>query len=84
MIERLAQAAHLEGVQVYGSVARGEQTADSDLDLLVTPMEGATLFDVAQFEMDMEVLLGVPVSAVSLASLDEKRDAGILNEAVPL
>lgn len=84
VIDRLAQAAHLGAVQVYGSIARGDQTADSDLDLLVTPTADATLFDIAQFEMDMEVLLGIPVSAVSLASLDAERDARILSEAVPL
>ncbi|GGD69712.1 nucleotidyltransferase domain-containing protein [Microbacterium murale] len=83
LIERLAQAAHLRDVQVYGSVARGDQAADSDLDLLVTA-DDATLFDIAQFEMDIEMLVGVPVAAVSVASLDPKRDARILNEAVPL
>ncbi|MFA4896956.1 MULTISPECIES: nucleotidyltransferase domain-containing protein [Microbacterium] len=83
LIERLAQAAHLRDVQVYGSVARGDQAADSDLDLLVTA-DDATLFDIAQFEMDIEMLVGVPVSAVSVASLDRKRDARILNEAVLL
>lgn len=84
LIGRLAQSAHLRDVQVYGSVARGDRTADSDLDLLVTPADGATLFDIAQFEIDMEMLVGVPVSAVSIASLDTKRDARILNEAVSL
>lgn len=84
VIERLAHAAHLGEVKVYGSVARGDQTAESDLDLLVTPTEDATLFDIAQFEMDMEVLVGTPVSAVSVASLEKKRDARILNEAIPL
>ena len=84
VIERLAHAAHLDKVKVYGSVARGDQTATSDLDLLVTPSDEATLFDLAQFEMDMEVLLGVPVAALSAASLDDERDARILSEAVPL
>lgn len=84
VIERLAQAAHLSDIAVYGSVARGEQTAESDLDLLVTADAEATLFDIAQFEMDMEVLLDMPVSALSRASLDEVRDARIPSEAVPL
>ena len=83
LIERLAQASHLRDVQVYGSVARGDQVEGSDLDLLVTD-DGATLFDIAQFEMDIELLVGVPVSAVPAASLDCNRDAHILTEAVPL
>lgn len=84
VIERLAGAAGLDDVRVYGSVARGEAGPDSDVDLLVTPGRGVTLFDLAQFEMDMEALLDVPVSAMSRRALDEKRDAAILAEAVPL
>ncbi|HCS60219.1 MAG TPA: hypothetical protein DIW46_02315 [Microbacterium sp.] len=84
VIERLADSARLGAVRVYGSVARGEQTVASDLDLLVTPARDATLFDIAQFEMDMEVLVDVPVSVLSDASLDEQRDAAILREAIPL
>src|SRR6218665_1757679 len=37
VIERIAQCANVEAVQVYGSVARGEQTVESDVDLLVRP-----------------------------------------------
>lgn len=84
VIDRLAHAANLSDVRVFGSVARGDQRSDSDVDLLVTPQPGATLFDLAQFELDMEVLLGVPVSAVSTASLDERRDARMLEDAAPL
>ncbi len=84
VIDRLANAAHLHDVRIYGSVARGDQSEQSDLDLLVTPADEATLFDLAQFEIDMEVLLGIPVSAVSVASLDSARDARLLAEAVSL
>lgn len=83
VIAKLATASHLEDVRVYGSVARGEETPGSDIDLLVTPTDGATLFDIAQFELDLEAILGVPVSAVSAASLDD-RDRRILDEAVRL
>lgn len=48
VIERLADAARVADVQVYGSVARGEQSEGSDLDLLVTPAADSTLFDIAQ------------------------------------
>lgn len=84
VIERLAAGPRLADVRVYGSVARGEQQAGSDVDLFVAPQPDATLFDIAQFEMDMEVLLGVAVSAVSDATLDAVRDASVLDDAVSL
>ncbi|UJP09372.1 nucleotidyltransferase domain-containing protein [Microbacterium sp. KUDC0406] len=84
VIERLAGAAGLEDVRVYGSVARGQAGPDSDVDLLVTPGGGVTLFDLAQFEMDMEVLLQLPVSVISINALDAERDTAILSDAVRL
>lgn len=84
LVERLAEFSRLSNLRVYGSVARGEETANSDIDLLVTPHPDATLFDLAQFELDMEALLGVPVSVMSDAALDPVRDAQIVREAVAL
>ncbi|WP_336647744.1 nucleotidyltransferase domain-containing protein [Microbacterium sp. MMO-10] len=84
VLERLAHVAHLREVRVFGSVARGEQRAGSDVDLLVTPDADATLFDIAQFELDAETVLGVPVTALPSTSVDATRDARILAEAVPL
>lgn len=84
IIDKLATASNLADVRVYGSVARGEQTGPSDVDLLVTPLEGSTLFDVAQFELDLELLLGTKVSATPIAALDSVRDSEILRESVAL
>lgn len=84
VIERLAEASHLSDVRVFGSVARGDQTPDSDVDLLVAPADDATLFDVARFELDMEALLGVPVRAVSENALDASRDERLLRDLVSL
>lgn len=84
VIDRIARCANIDAVHAYGSMARGEQTDESDVDLLVKPTTEATLFDIAQFELDMEVLLGVPVSVVSVDALDAIRDAGVLREAVSL
>ena len=84
VIARLAAASNLADVAVYGSVARGEQRPGSDVDLLVTPNPGATLFDMAQLELDLELILGVPVSATSRGALDPERDALIIAQAVPL
>lgn len=84
LILRLADLSRLDRVRVVGSVARGDATADSDVDLLVDPRPGASLLDVAQFADDLEQLLGRPVDVISERALDPVRDAGILVDAVAL
>jgi uncharacterized protein len=84
LIMRLAVLSRIETVAVFGSVARGEEQAGSDVDLLVGPAAEASLFDLAQFADDMEQLLGRPVDVVSRRGLDPVRDRNILSEAVEL
>jgi predicted nucleotidyltransferase len=83
-IQRLAQANRLRNVQVFGSVARGDDGPDSDVDLLVDLEPGASYFDLAQFAMDLEQLLGRHVDVVSRGALDADRDSQILREAIAL
>ena len=45
-------------VRVFGSVARGEADADSDIDFLVELEEGRSLFDLGGLLMDLQELLG--------------------------
>ena len=45
--------------RVMGSVLHGNDTDASDLDLLVDPMPGATLFDIGGLQDELEELLGV-------------------------
>ncbi len=48
-------------VRIYGSVARGDADAGSDVDFLVDMEEGRSLFDLGGLLMDLQTLLGVPV-----------------------
>lgn len=84
LVKKLANISHIESVAVFGSVVRGEERTDSDVDLLVMPNPEASLFDLAQFAEDMEELLGHPVDVVSRRGLDPVRDRNILSEAVEL
>jgi predicted nucleotidyltransferase len=84
LIERLARANRIRSVEVFGSVARGEEGAESDVDLLVVPESDASLFDLAQFELDMESLLERRVDVVSRRSLDPLRDREVLEQATAL
>lgn len=50
--------------RVFGSVARGDDTDDSDIDLLVSFPPGTTIFDIAGLTNELEDLLGMRVDVV--------------------
>ena len=72
-----------ESIALVGSVARGDDTDDSDCDFLARFMEGASLFDQAGLKLDLEKLLGCDVDVVSAGGLKDKH-SGILADAISL
>ena len=70
-------------VAVFGSVARGDESATSDIDFLVEFEPGSSLFDPLHISEELEALLSVPVDVVSAGGLKD-RDEHIRSEAVPL
>ncbi len=70
-------------VRVFGSIARGDDTYDSDVDLLVTFGDDATILDQSRIVIDLQDLLGCDVDVVSDEALG-RRAASILSDAVPL
>jgi predicted nucleotidyltransferase/uncharacterized protein with HEPN domain len=71
-------------VRVFGSVARGEADAESDIDLLVDVEPGRTLFDLSELLMDLQDLLGRNVDIVTEKGLNSRIRQRVLKEAVPL
>lgn len=71
-------------VRVFGSVARGEQHRDSDLDLLVDFTAEVGLLRWAQLIVELEDLLGCAVDVVTEAGLRERVRERVLAEAVAL
>lgn len=71
-------------VRVFGSVARGEADAWSDLDLLVQMEPGRSLFDLGGLQYELERLLGCPVDVVTEQGLKVRIRERVLREAVPL
>lgn len=69
-------------VRALGSVGRGEDRPDSDLDLLVKLRPEATALDLAALIEDLTELLGVHVDVVSEGGLRLPDDRHILQEAV--
>jgi uncharacterized protein len=72
------------GIRVYGSVARGQATDTSDLDLLVDWEPDRSLLDVVGLKQDLEDLLGVTVDLGSERGLHWFIRDEVLREAVPL
>jgi uncharacterized protein len=71
-------------VRVFGSVARGEADAESDIDLLVDVEPGRTLFDLSELLLDLQELLGHNVDIVTEKGLHSRIRQRVLKEAVPL
>ena len=80
----LAAARGMRNVRVFGSVARGEDRPDSDLDLLVDVEPGRTLLDVIGLEQDLEQLLGRKVDVLTAGGLSPHVQQQILAEASSL
>ena len=71
-------------IRVYGSVARGQATASSDLDLLVEWEADRSLLDIVGLKQNLEDLLGVTVDIGSERGLHWFIRDEVLREAVPL
>ena len=69
-------------VRVFGSVARGEERENSDVDFLVTLEPGRSLLDIARLEVRLERLLGRHVDVVTENSLRDCVRVTALSEAV--
>ena len=69
---------------VFGSTLHGHDVEGSDLDLLVDPLPGTTLFDLGGLQDELQSLLGVSVDVLTPKDLPaEFRDA-VLQDARPL
>lgn len=83
-ILRLAERYRTRDVRVFGSVARGEATEASDVDLLVNTGPGCSLFDLGGLLEDLQDLLGCRVDVVTDDGLKPRLRERVLREAIPL
>lgn len=82
-ILHLVRAHKGRSVAVVGSVARSENTADSDIDLLVEFEPASSLLDLIDLEEALQHLLGTRVDVISAGALLD-RDIDIRRDALPL
>ena len=73
-----------KNVRVFGSVAKGNATSGSDVDILVDLEPDRTLFDLGGLLMDLESLLGCRVDVVTEGSLHDRIRDKVKQEAIAL
>ena len=83
-ILRIAAKHGARNVRVFGSVVRGQDTPDSDVDFLVSLEPGRSLFDLGGLLADLEDLLGRHVDVVEPEGLHWYIRDRVLKEAVPV
>jgi hypothetical protein len=71
-------------VRVFGSIARGDDQPESDIDFLVDVEPGRSLLDVIALEQDLEAVLGRPVEVLTDGGLSPYLQQRILAEAAAL
>lgn len=80
-IRRIVEDNRASNARVFGSVLRGEDTEESDLDLLVEPQPGMSLLNVGIIRYKLADLLGVEVDVLTPNALPDKFRARVLAEA---
>ena len=83
-ILQLAAQHGAHNVRVFGSVARGEASSTSDLDLLVQMDSGRSLLDVIALSQELESVLHCHVDILTDEGLSPYLAQRIHAEAVPL
>ena len=74
----------MQGIRVFGSALHGDDSENSDLDLLVEPTPQTTLFDIGAIRFELKQLLGVKVDVLTPDALPVRFRAQVLKEAKSL
>lgn len=81
-IRRIILAHDAVNPRVFGSVARGEDTEQSDLDVLVDPVDGKTsLITLIRLKRALESALGVKADVLTPLSINERYRDRVLKDA---
>jgi hypothetical protein len=83
-IRAIALRHRVTNVRVFGSVVHGDDTDDSDLDILVEPTSETTMMDIGAIRYELKQLLGIPVDVLTPRALPDHFKAVVLSEAMPV
>jgi hypothetical protein len=83
-IRQLVLQAGMANPRIFGSVLRGEDQEDSDLDILIDPAPRTSLLDLAGLQIEIEAQTGVKVDLLTPKCLPLKFRQKVLDEAQPV
>ncbi len=83
-IRQVVKSHRALNARVFGSVLHGDDTENSDLDILIDPTQDTTLMDIGAIRYKLRVLLGVPVDVLTPNALPDSFRNSVLAEAVPV
>jgi predicted nucleotidyltransferase len=83
-IREIALSHRVENVRVFGSALHGDDTDDSDLDILVDPTPETTLMDIGAIQVELTELLGIPVDVLTPRALPDTWRDKIIAQAIAL
>jgi uncharacterized protein len=83
-IRELVLQAGMSNPRVFGSVLRGEDREDSDLDILVDPAPRTSLLDLAGLQIEIEAQTGIKVDVLTPGFLPLKFRQKVIEEARPV
>lgn len=77
----MAAARGARDLRVFGSVARGDDGENSDIDILIDMPFGTSLLQIVALQHEIEDALGVAIDLCTERELHPALRAGILAEA---
>ncbi|HEY6848401.1 MAG TPA: nucleotidyltransferase family protein [Terracidiphilus sp.] len=83
-IRHIVEARHAKNPRVFGSVVHGDDTEDSDLDILVDPTPETSMFDIGEIRYQLRKLLGVSVDVLTPRVLHARLRHQVVSEAQPV
>lgn len=83
-IEAVARRYGIQKIRIFGSIARGEETRRSDVDMLVKSKHVLTIPELCSVQDELSKLLGKRVQVVEEPELNPYIRARVLREAVRL
>lgn len=80
-IKHIVERHHAKNAKVFGSVLRGQDTDNSDLDLLIDPTPETTLVDIGAIRRELRQLLGIKMDVLTPQGTPDQFRDQVLNEA---